>query len=523
MPLVSLSGAEAFANLKVNRKSLWPDGRKDQSRLDGVAKVQFQPTFGLIPGEAVFTMGSCFARNIERRFSELGFYLPTMSLTLPPEERASQTENDLLNKYPPHSILNELRWALDPGAEFPEAAYLSIRKDLWHDPHLAGNVTPAPLERVRERRRMVEGIYRQIPRCRIVVMTLGLTEAWFDNETGLYLNAAPPQPAFRADPDRFRLDVLTVDEIINVLDQIRDLLQRFGHPQMRMMLTVSPVPFKATFTGRDAIIANSYSKSALRAAAEMFVFKNNNVDYVPSYEIVTHTPRNSAFIQDNRHITPSLVNEIVDRVVATYCPGLMPAQTTEKAGRLTPALLREYLIEGNFAAAVEIFSRLEKAQRYLDWGYTEFDYRMAYGKALAKLESTAEAQAQLAKAVEINPEDSDAQYSLGLVLAKLQRAIEAEECIGRAVALNPDSVEFRLRYARQLVANGKPHDAVGELRIATDQQPGHRRVREYMKTVLEGLKDPPPAFAGGDGPSAQPARAEADSKTSPHSRAKGVD
>ena len=520
MPLVSLSGAEAFANLKANRRSLWPDGRKDQSRLEGVAKVQFQPTFELTAGEAVFTVGSCFARNIERRFSELGFDLPTMSLTLPPEERASQTENDLLNKYPPHSILNELRWALDPAAEFPESAYFNIRKDLWHDPHLAGNVVPAPLERVRERRRMVEGIYRQIPRCRLVVMTLGLTEAWFDNEAGLYLNAAPPQSAFRADPDRFRLDVLTVDEIIKVLDQIRDFLVQFGHPQMRMMLTVSPVPFKATFTGRDAIIANSYSKSALRAAAEIFVFQHSNVDYVPSYEIVTHTPRNSAFIQDNRHITPSVVNEIVDRVVAAYCPSLMPAQTTEKAGRMTPALLREYLIESNFAAAAEMFSRLEKAQRYLDWGYTEFDYRLSYGKALAKLESIAEAQAQLAKAVEINPQDGDAQYSLGLVLAKLQRAIEAEECIGRAVALSPDSAEFRLRYARQLVANGKPYEAVAELRIATDQHPGHRRVREYLKSVLEGLEDPPPAFAGADAPSDEPTGGEAESKTSSPSRAK---
>ncbi len=521
MPIVSLSGAEAFANLKANRKSLWPDGRKDRSRLDGVTKVQFQPTFGLIPGEAVFTMGSCFARNIERRFSELGFDLPTMSLTLPPEERASQTENDLLNKYPPHSILNELRWALDPGAEFPEAAYLSIRKDLWHDPHLAGNVTPAPLERVRERRRMVEGIYRQIPRCRIVVMTLGLTEAWFDKETGLYLNAAPQPLAFKADPERFRLDVLTVDEIIKVLDQIRDLLVRFGHPQMRMMLTVSPVPFKSTFTGRDAIIANSYSKSALRAAAEIFVFQHSNVDYVPSYEIVTHTSRNSAFIQDNRHVTPSVVNEIVDRVVAAYCPSLVSAQSTEKADRMSPALLREHLIESNFAAAAEIFSRLEKGQRYLDWGYTECNYRLSYGKTLAKLESTAEAQAQLAKAAELNPQDSDAQYSLGLVLAKLQRAIEAEECIGRAVALSPDSVEFRLRYARQLVANGKPHDAVVELRIAADQHPGHRAVREYLKTVLGSLKDPPPAFVGADAPSAEPTGGKAESKTSSPSRAKG--
>jgi thioredoxin-like negative regulator of GroEL len=490
MPLVTLSGAEAFANLKANRRSLWPDGRKDQSRLDGVAKVHFKPSFSLTPGEAVFTMGSCFARNIERRFSELGFELPTMALTLPPEERASDTENDLLNKYPPHSILNELRWALDPEAAFPEGGFFNVKKDLWHDPHLAGNVAPAPLERVIERRRMVEDIYRQVPRCRLVVMTLGLTEAWFDLETGYYLNAAPPQAAFKADPDRFRMDVMTVDEILAVLEQIRDLLMRFGHPQMRMMLTVSPVPFKATFTGRDAIIANSYSKSALRAAAEMFVFRHGNVDYVPSYEIVTHTARASAFIQDNRHITPSVVNEIVDRVVAAYCPGLASVQPPEDTSRISPTQLREYLQEGDFASAVGVFARLEKGQRYLRWGYTQFDYRLSYGKALAKLEGLAEAQAQLAKAVSLNPEDSEAHYNLGLVLAKLQRAIEAEEQIGTAVALDPESAEIRLRYARQLVANGKPEEGIRELRIAAEQHPGHRRVRAFLETVLASISSP---------------------------------
>lgn len=35
MPLTTISGDQAFANLRANRKSLWPDGRKDQVRLSG--------------------------------------------------------------------------------------------------------------------------------------------------------------------------------------------------------------------------------------------------------------------------------------------------------------------------------------------------------------------------------------------------------------------------------------------------------------------------------------------------------
>jgi tetratricopeptide (TPR) repeat protein len=480
-----MSGAEAFANLKANRRSLWPDGRKDHARLDGVAKVNFVPSFTLVPGEAVFTMGSCFARNIEKRFSEIGFEMPTMALTLPPEERASDTDNDLLNKYPPHSILNELRWALDPECQFPEDGYFHIRKDLWHDPHLAGNVAPAGLDRVKERRRMVEDIYRQVPRCRLVVMTLGLVEAWYDLQTGYYLNGAPPTACFRADPDRFRLDVFTVDEIFSVLGEIRSVLMKFGHPEVRMMLTVSPVPFKATFTGRDAIMANTYSKSALRAAAEMFVRAHDNVDYVPSYEVVTHTPRGSAFIQDNRHVTPAVVNEIVDRVAAAYMPGQTGGEANAEPIRMSRGYLRELLEEGDYAGAAQVFERLERGQRYLRWGYSEFDYRSAFGKALTRIESYAEAQSQLAKAVDLSPEDANSNFNLGLVLAKLQRVLEAEDYMARAVRLGPEDIDFRLRYAQQLIANGKSMEAASQLRLAAQQSPNHRKVRSLLETLAK--------------------------------------
>jgi Flp pilus assembly protein TadD len=154
---------------------------------------------------------------------------------------------------------------------------------------------------------------------------------------------------------------------------------------------------------------------------------------------------------------------------------------------MSPTLLREFLQEGDFASAVGVFGRLEKGQRYQRWGYSEFDYRLSYGKALAKLEGLAEAQAQLSKAVVLNPQDSDAHYNLGLVLAKLQRSIEAEEQIALAVALDPESAEIRLRYARQLVANGKPDEAAAELRIAAEQHPSHRRVRAFLDTVQESL------------------------------------
>ncbi len=51
------------------------------------------------------------------------------------------------------------------------------------------------------------------------------------------------------------------DDLVGLLDQVcpRDY---------RLILTISPVPLSATFTPSDVAVANSYSKSVLRAAVE---------------------------------------------------------------------------------------------------------------------------------------------------------------------------------------------------------------------------------------------------------------
>ena len=311
---------------------------------------------------------------------------------------------------------------------------------------------------------MVEEVYRQVPRCRVVVITLGLAEAWFDQKVDLYMNGAPPTPVALAEPKRFRLDVLSVAEILAALEAIHDLLKRRGHPEVRILLTVSPVPFKATFTGRDAISANAYSKSALRAAAESFVLGHDNVDYFPSYEVVTHTPRSAAFIQDNRHVTASVVNEIVDRVIDAYTVDKeTPDETRRAAGDLNN-LLRD----GEFELALPILRRIRVNERYLWIGWSPEEFHLNLGKTLARTGALAEAQVELENVVSNFPDSASANYQLGITLNKLQRPIEALRFIRRAVELNPKSNEMRLRYVRQLTVNRDFSEAVAQLRMAAN-------------------------------------------------------
>jgi tetratricopeptide (TPR) repeat protein len=484
MPLASISGEQAFANLRADRASLWPDGRRDRIRLHGVAEVACRPSFSLLKGEAIFTVGSCFARNIERRLGELGFDVAALKFSLPAEERASDTENDFLNKYPPISILNEVRWALDPQYSFPEQGYLQVRKDLWHDPHAAANLRPAPLDRVEERRAMVSELYAQIPACRVIVMTLGLIEAWFDKSAGVYLNGAPPISVMQAQHDRFRLDVLTPDEVLATLREIHGLLERFGHPEFRILLTVSPVPMKNTFTGQDAIAANTYSKSALRAAAEMFVRTHPRVDYFPSYEVVTHTVRSSAFIQDNRHVTPQVVNTIVDRVVAAYCPEANPEEVWDRVGpRKSPTEIHTAIKVGDFERAARLYGDLERGDRYLRAGYDEAGFRYDYGRVLLRVGRMAEAQVQLSRVVEIDPKHAHGQYQLARALARLQRPLEAVERFRRAAELSPGTLDMRLSHANQLAELGLFDAAKAEVREALKAHPEDERALALLESV----------------------------------------
>jgi hypothetical protein len=320
MPVARFSSEEANRNLRRNRNSLWPDGRLPTDRLEKLAKLSFTPSFTFSKKDRIMTIGSCFAREIEHRLAGLGFDLPMKQIELPAEERATKTANDIVSKFTVQSMENELVWSTGAAPPPPEKLFLQVGEDLWHDPQLVNNVTPASIERLSERRRLVEGAFRQLPSCKVVVITLGLAEAWYDHETGLYLNTAPPGPSLKYYPGRFSLDLLSYEEISASLDRIYALLKAHGHPDFKVLITVSPVPFKATFSGGDALTANTYSKAVQRAACEAFVRRHANVDYFPSFEIVTLSDRELVYEKDNVHVSNSTVAYIVDQVLTHYTP-----------------------------------------------------------------------------------------------------------------------------------------------------------------------------------------------------------
>ena len=271
----------------------------------------------------MFTIGSCFARNIEEHVARLGFDVPTLAFAAPEAERAGGRGNAVLNKYTPAAIRQEFEWTrrvLEAGgtvtAEHVAPLAFTCKDGSQIDLQLGG-FRPVSPERLLARRQELFDVFRHAFTADCVVLTLGLVEAWVDETSGLAIQQAPVQAAFRRALSRFtfrRLDFATcVADVQGAIDTVRA-----RNPAATFLITTSPVPLDRTFTDDDVITATMYGKSVLRAVCGEIVAANERVDYFPSYESVMLTRDWSVFQSDRRHVSDAFVGRIVQRLVDTY-------------------------------------------------------------------------------------------------------------------------------------------------------------------------------------------------------------
>lgn len=315
MPLFDLADEEALAIRKRNPYARWGD-RASLNRVEPLATPAFDVNFKMRAGESIFTVGSCFARNVEEELLRRGFRVPAREVFKLEEFRG--LELNILNNYGTPSIYNEFAWAFGEQTFQPDQQILEIAPDKFADLNFSPAVKPDCWEATLRRRQALAEMYRSVRDCRVVIMTLGLAETWFDTESGTYLNLQPRQELIKKHPGRFRLHVLAFDEAYRYLDDAIGILKRHCKPDMRMLLTVSPVPLGSTFRPVDVMVANSYSKSVLRAVAETAVSRHDFISYYPSYESVLLSNRRIAFIDDLLHVSEDLVKVNVGRMIDAF-------------------------------------------------------------------------------------------------------------------------------------------------------------------------------------------------------------
>lgn len=448
--------------------------RRSRDRLLNEVWPAVNPSFQLQPGAKVFTIGSCFARNIERNLQKLGFHVPTLAFSVPREEALN---NSILNKYTPAAIFQEIDWAKNifvKGGDLTEADSADFLYECEDGSCIDTNLrrfVPVTRERFFQRRKDLYELAKEMFSADCTVMTLGLIEAWFDREKGLYIQQCPTGKNFAPKRDRFGFERLTYPQCHEFIQGSIDAIRAIN-PDAKFLITTSPVPLLRTFTEDDVLVANMQSKSVLRAVAGEVTASNKHVDYFPSYESVTLTKSWTVWRSDDlRHVSDAFVGKVAAHVAEVYCSAV------GEAGKLFQQSYVSAKADGDEKA-------LEFARQALEKAPENADLYKHLGELLFRQGELKEAEAQFEKAIGLRPRDAGLHYQLSDVLARQGRFEEAMRAARRSIELAPDNDEFHRHVGHLWFRKRKLGKALIQLALAGAQRRLRRTKRRQLKRFL---------------------------------------
>lgn len=276
----------------------------------------------VVGNDGVFAMGSCFAREIEAVLRKLGFNVLSMDMDLLAREDFSDAKGirtGFFHRFNVPAMELELRRAFD-DVPFDESRDLLIRladgryADLNYWPIL----DRLDLEGTLARRRVGRVMTQAFTRARAIILTLGLTEAWFHTPSGMVCDGISGDLLARH-RDEFTFRRIGFGENLESLRRIAALIEeRHGDGDYALFVTVSPVPLLSSFSGQDVVVANTGSKATLRAVAEEFCASTPKAVYFPSYEIGMYSQEELVWRPDRIHVLKDCVKHITSVFVRHY-------------------------------------------------------------------------------------------------------------------------------------------------------------------------------------------------------------
>jgi hypothetical protein len=325
-----------------------------EALLDGFLPAE--PLIG--PDTNVIAIGSCFAGLFAEWLVDHGY---NRYFDSTPEESLVRSPLET-----PLAVAQQFRWAF---GEF--------------DSDLAFWFTPDKrrVEATEARRAQLRRVFAEAD---VIVITLGLAETWIDRESGEAIWRLPPR---EHRSDRYVHTVTSVHDAVGALETI-DRLRRDHAPGVKIVYTVSPVRFTATFRPFSPVVANVASKAIVRASLDEFLRAhaedfNETYFYFPSYEIVTQLMDDP--YEDNRHVHPhhsAIVLDLFARHYTTFRPDASPQfpESVEAELRQTIAHLEETRI-------AELRREIEFLQFHCDERLKAIDLlNAACGERLARIE-----------------------------------------------------------------------------------------------------------------------------------------
>lgn len=278
----------------------------------------YRRKFKISRKDKVATAGSCFAQHIARNLKARGFNV------LDVEPGPPGLSDEELKKYGfslysarfgnIYAVRQLLRLAQEAFGEFAPRKWIWEKNGRFYD-SLRPSVEPEGLdtpERVQLSRRLhLQHVRRMFAEMDVFVFTLGLTEAWENEESGTVFPTAPGTIAGSYIPDMMSFKNYSHSEIMADFLAFRALVKKHN-ADVRFLLTVSPVPLTATAAAEHVLVATTYSKSVLRGVAGELYQTCEDVDYFPSYEIIASPFSKGKFFAPNlRNVTEEGVQTVM--------------------------------------------------------------------------------------------------------------------------------------------------------------------------------------------------------------------
>lgn len=288
------------------------------------------PKFRIGPKDRIATAGSCFAQHIARFIRDSGgsyFVTEPGHPILPPETLASFNYGTFSARYGNIYTVRQMVQLIERayGERTPVDDFWVSSDGYYVDPfrpYIQKDGFRSKAEFDADRATHFAAVRQMIEEADVFVFTLGLTEAWENTTDGTVYAICPGCGAGEHVEGESRFHNFNAAEVIDDLANMIESL-RSKNPKLKVLLTVSPVPLIATYSDQHVLAATTYSKSVLRVAAQDAKERFEDVDYFPSYEIITSAfSRGSYYAKDLREVEEHGVRHAMRSFFANYCDGL---------------------------------------------------------------------------------------------------------------------------------------------------------------------------------------------------------
>lgn len=296
--------------------------------------------FTLTPEMKIATAGSCFAQHIAKHLVKNGYnyFIAEKAHPVLPDVVAKENGFGVFSAR--YGNLYTVRQLL----QLVQRAYGQFRpeEDVWEvdgalvDP-FRPNIQPKGFiseeEFQSQRETHFAAVRAIVEKADVFVFTFGLTEGWISKKDGAVFPLAPGVAGGSYDPEIHEFKNFEVTEIVDDFKAFVEFA-RVKNPNLKIIMTVSPVPLIATAREDQSVItATSYSKAVLRVATETLARDLDNCVYFPSYEVITGNFSGGSYYEEDlrevrdqgvqhvmslfmKHYTDdSAVNEVLDMAV----------------------------------------------------------------------------------------------------------------------------------------------------------------------------------------------------------------